>query len=186
VRFFFVQSKVYRAAIMLLFAALACNFPTKQPTSTPPPTRLPPTVTPLPTIVLPTAEPGVPYVDVNALFAGVCFNFLQTLADQTVVIDSERDLAAFYSRVDRSRQCIEPVARHTFDFSSQQIVGTAVIGTGCRISLNYEHVEEGGQRRQIVFRRLVDGDCPYQLVRPLWLAITRPAQGGSTQIVFGP
>jgi hypothetical protein len=181
-----MQSKVYRAAIMLLFAALACNFPTKQPTSAPPPTRLPPTVTALPTIVLPTAEPGVPYIDVNTLFAGVCFNFLQTLADQTVVIDSERDLAAFYSRVDQSKQCVERVARHTFDFGGKQIVGTVVTATGCRINLNYQRIEEGAQKRQIVFRRLVDGDCPYQLVRPLWLAITRPSQGVTTQIIFGP
>jgi hypothetical protein len=163
-------------------AAAACNFPVRQPTPSPSPT---PSAAPSPTVEVteqPTQLPNVPYDDAGSVLAGLCFSFLQSLAEHTLVLDSAADLAKLYDAVDTSKQCRGAVERKSFDFSARQIVGFVAVGTGCGLDLIYDHTEldESAHQRIIVFRSRIDGDCPYDLVHPLWLAVER--QGYATQI----
>lgn len=176
--------------LVCVLAALACNFPTvdvtPMPGATPSPPSLSTTLTFLPTSVtrLPTATIQLPYEDVSPIFVGICFNFLQTLAGQTVVLNSSAELAAFYDRVDISKQCRDAVARHEFDFSARQIIGTVAAGKGCQIEVRYNRIDmdANARQRRIVFQTTPVGDCDYGLVRPLWLAMQRPPDGYTTLI----
>jgi hypothetical protein len=163
-------------------ASAACNFPVRQPTPAPSPT---PSATSIPTVEVteqPARLPGLPYDDAGSVLAGLCFSFLQSLADHTLVLDSPADLAKLYDAVDASKQCRGAVERKSFDFSTRQIVGFMAVGTGCSLDLIYDHTEldESTHQRIILFHSRIDGDCPYDLVRPLWLAVER--QGYTTQI----
>jgi len=163
---------------------LACNLPIGRPTATPAPVpSTTPTVEILPSLAL-TPSPTMPFPDAGSVLAGVCFSFLQALNGRTVVLDSPRDLAAFYNQVDASNQCRDSATRQSFDFSNQQIVGTVVTGEGCTVDLAYDSAELDDKTRQrtLVFRAVVRGDCPYDLVRPVWLAVDRPPPGYTTQI----
>jgi hypothetical protein len=120
--------------------------------------------------IVPSPVPGMPYPDVTAMFASVCYKYLETVADQPFALASDADLNAFYNRVDQSKHCSDSVLRHTFDFTAQRIVGTVVAGNGCGIDLTYV----GTQADQaITFRKTLQGDCPYGLVRQIWLAVPR-------------
>jgi hypothetical protein len=174
------NSAAWLSLTACILAALACNLPTA--TSVPTATALP-----LPTPIVLTASPGpsptLPYPDANTVLAGVCFAFLQTLGGQTIILDSPRDLSQFYDQVDSSKRCKGAVERQAFDFSDRQIVGTVITGAGCAIGANYDRTaqDDAVKQRTIVFQVYVSGDCPYDLVRPLWLAVARPPAGYSTQ-----
>jgi len=165
-----------------VLAALACNFPIHEQTPAPSatPTLVVPTpAPPAPDTPLPTPRIQLPYDDASALFAGVCFNFLQTLAGQTLVFNTPGELAAFYDRVNQSKQCRDVVAPQPFDFGARQIVGTVATGKGCQIDTRFERIDTDANARQrrIVFQATPVGDCGYDLARPLWLAIARPPDG---------
>jgi hypothetical protein len=106
------------------------------------------------------------------------------LDGQTITLNSQADLNALYNKVDESELCRGRVERRAFDFSTRQIIGTAITGEGCGIDLTYERTDQDDSRQQrtIILRAAVTGDCPYQLVRPVWISIERPASGHTTQI----
>jgi hypothetical protein len=173
--------------VLAALSAVACNLLSGRPT--PNPTPLPsPVITPVELISTPSPPPAptatLPFPDASALLAGVCFSFLETLDGQTVVLDSPRDLAAFYDQVDSSKRCRDTVTRQQFDFSSGQIIGTVITGMGCTVGVSYEGTERDDQahQRTVVFRASVGGDCPYQLVHPLWLLVERPLPGYTTRV----
>ncbi len=170
----------------LIFFALACNLLAQpSPTATHPPTASSTPVPPTPTAgTSPITTATLPYPDVSSVFGGLCYNFLKTLRGQTLVFDSMADLSAFYNQVDKSKQCPDAAIRQPFDFTDSQIIGTVVTGKGCRLDLNYEQTETDNAARQriILFREASVGDCDYELVRPVWLAIERPAPGYTTLI----
>jgi hypothetical protein len=163
-----------------VLAALACNL-LQEPTltATPGPTLIPLFTA---TAAIPTAT--LPYADANAVLGGLCYDFLQTLNGQTIVLDSPADLSAFYDRVDQSKRCPDAVLRQDFDFAPNQIVGTAVTARGCSLDATYDHIDldDAARRRVVVFRLAVKGDCDYGLVRPIWLALVRPPPGYTTQL----
>ncbi len=171
----------WKVVLVCVLAALACNFPTSNvmPVPSATPTSIPTSVAPLPTSTI-----QLPYEDASPIFVGVCFNFLQTLAGQTIALNSSTELAAFYDRVDKSKQCRDAVARHEFDFSARQIVGTVAAGKGCQIEVRYDRIDmdANARQRRIVFQTTPVGDCDYGLVRPLWLAMQRPPDGYTTLI----
>ena len=184
---FFWQSLL--ASVLCLSActlvAAACNFPTRQPTVTPSPVSSPtaePTLAASLAVSTATVPPAVPYDDAGAVLAGLCFSFLQTLGSHTLVLDSPADLTKLYDAVDTSKQCRGTVERKSFDFSKRQIVGYVVTGTGCSVDLFYDHtdVDDNAHQRIVMFRSQISGDCPYDLVHPIWLAVER--QGYTTQI----
>ncbi len=169
-----------------MITLLACNFPSIRypPTATPSPL---PTATVLPPTESFTATPGLPFDDAGPLFAGLCFKFLQTLSGQTLVLDTPDDLNALYDRVDQSKLCRDPAARQSFDFSARQIVGTVLTGQGCTLDISYlgDHLDDTTHQRIVLLSAVIGGDCEYDLVRPLWLAIERPPEGYTTAIRFG-
>jgi hypothetical protein len=169
---------LYAAGFVL--AALACNLLEEPaPTATSVPSLAP---TPPATAVIQTAT--LPYTDANAVLGGLCYDFLQTLNGQTIILDSPADLSAFYDQADKSKRCPDAVPRQDFDFAPNQIVGTAVTARGCSLDATYDHtdLDDAAQRRVVVFRLAVNGDCDYGLVRPIWLAIGRPPPGYTTQL----
>ncbi len=131
-----------------------------------------------------TPSPTFPYPDVNAVFGGLCYNFLRTLQGQTLVFDKMADLSAFYDQADESKKCPDAAIRQPYDFTNSQIVGTVATGKGCRLDLTYDHTEMDavGRQRIIVFRAAAVGDCDYELARPVWLALDRPPSGYTNQI----
>jgi hypothetical protein len=133
---------------------------------------------------VPSPTFALPFPDAGAIFDGVCFQYLRTIGGQTITLTSQADLNGFYNKVDESELCRDRVERKTFDFSARQIVGTAIIGEGCGIDLTYERTDQNdsSQQRTIILRATVSGDCPYELVRPIWLIIERPASGHTTQL----
>ncbi|MCC7450096.1 MAG: hypothetical protein IT324_21945 [Anaerolineae bacterium] len=172
-----------------VLAALACNFPihdlTAVPSATATPARVVP-ASPLPATNAPSPTPTIqlPYDDASPILTGVCFNFLQTLAGQTIVLNSPAELAAFYNRVNQSKQCRDVATPQPFDFDARQIVGAVVTGKGCQIDAQFDRIDTdaAARQRRIIFQAAPVGDCPYDLVRPLWLAMARPPDGYTTII----
>ena len=172
-----------------VLAALACNLlqgPTL--TTTPAPTLIPllpatsATSTTSATFAIPTAT--LTYTDASAVLGGLCYDFLQTLNGQTIILDSPADLSAFYDRADQSKRCPDAVRRQDFDFGPNQIIGTAVTARGCSLGATYDHtaLDDAARLRVVVFQLAVNGDCDYGLVRPIWMAIDRPPPGYTTQL----
>jgi hypothetical protein len=170
---------------LLVLSAVSCNLPTSLPTANP---TLFPSPTSTSVVVTASLQPApaatLPFPDASSILPGVCFSFLESLDGQTVVLDSPRDLAAFYDQVDKSQRCRDLVERQQFDFSNRQIVGTVITGMACTVDVRYESTEQDDQahQRTLVFRAALNGDCPYQLVHPLWLAVERPLPGYTTQV----
>ena len=165
-----------------VLVALACNL-LEEPalTTTPRPTLIPLLTA---TATMPSAT--LPYADASAVFGGLCYDFLQTLNGQTIILDSPADLSAFYDRADQSKRCPDAAIRQDFDFAPNQIVGTAVTAKGCSLDATYDHIDldDAARRRVVVFRLAVNGDCDYGLVRPIWMAIGRPPPGYTTQLLL--
>lgn len=146
---------------------------TPGPSETPQPTLTPTlTETPRPTETLvPTLD--APYTSATYLMRGVCFAYLQGLANQLVSFTSAGSLTDFYNRVNESKKCVEPVSRATFDFNGKQVVGVIIAGQGCSFLLNYERTERdtNAKTQTIVIRASTVGDCPYLLVQPVLFAV---------------
>ncbi len=151
---------------------------------TPEPTATFITDTPQPTeTLLPTLD--MPYGDDSAILQGVCFAYLQSLDGQTLTFNSPGDLSTFYDVADKSKKCPEASARHTFDFSSRQLIGTVVTGQGCGIVLSYGSTTQDASThvRVITIRAAISGSCPYVLVQTILLSVDRPSTG-KTQLVI--
>src|SRR4051794_20694749 len=95
-----------RWLFFVVLSAIACNLPMGLPPASPTPL---PSPTPTPEQVTASPQPApsatLPFPDASSVLAGVCFSFLETLDGQTVVLDSPRDLSAFYDQVDKSKRC---------------------------------------------------------------------------------
>ncbi|MEP7285592.1 MAG: hypothetical protein ABI947_07480 [Chloroflexota bacterium] len=142
---------------------------TPLPTETPQPSETPgPTETPPPTL-------DMPYDDATMLLSGVCFKLLQTLAGQTISMNSGGDLATFYDSADKAKKCSEAATRQRFDFTSHQLIGTVIAAQGCGLGLVYNGTQQddGTRTRTITIHVTVTGDCPYALLQPLLLSIDR-------------
>jgi hypothetical protein len=153
--------------LVILLGCTGCNFDISLPTPTD-------SVDPLEGV--PTSAPiNAPYEDVGTLFAGLCFNYLDTLTGKTIRIDSSAALNALYNGVDESRLCPESVVRGGFDFANRTIVGVVAEGTGCVLNLTYVETTQDENGMLITLRQEIVGDCPYELLRPVWFAVERPA-----------
>jgi len=154
-----------------LTALISCNL-------TLPPAYIPPT---LPRVQLeePTPSPTPPdpldgLEDARAALAGVCFEAAYQRRDTPFVFRSEAELARFYDEIDAAQHCRHPIARGTFDFSAgRALVGIWSYGIGCtaRHTLTQQRDEASRTLRlSAVFS--VEGECSYELIRPLWVAVS--------------
>lgn len=156
---------------VLAFILCACTLNEELPS--------PPAVTPTPTeiIIQPTATETLP--DVAALFDGICFEAAHALSGRTFILHSQNDLDALYQQIDNTQHCKRPILRHNFDFVTQSIVGTWTYSPqGCTAEHNVDELEIVGEGRVIIlnYRFSTQGTCPYELIRPLWVAVDNPEQ----------
>lgn len=133
-----------------------------------------PVAPPTPAGFLGELPPG--WVEAMDVMRGICFESAQGAAfDEAVfVLRSEADLTRLFDLSDNSGLCRRPVERVPFDFSGGlTLVGLWSDGFGCTARHDLVDVErdEAAQTLAIRLRFITEGDCPYELVRPWWVAI---------------
>jgi hypothetical protein len=157
----------------LLFGALfliaACTLLVPEPTEVPPP---------LPDLSTPAAtSTALPFalIDANPVMSGICFESAYDAAGRTFVLRSAEELNNLFNESDNSGYCRRPSPRGSFDFSGgRAIIGTWSRGQGCEAEHHITSVDIDDVARTFIIhaRLVVEGDCPYELVRPLWLGVT--------------
>lgn len=126
----------------------------------------------------PTQAPALssPYTDAAAVMAGICFESANDAAEQLFILRSEAELIEFFDLADNSQLCRWPVARGTFDFSGGRVlVGIWNRGMGCTARHEVLNFARDDANRQIIMdtQLIIEGDCPYELVRPFWIGIAQ-------------
>jgi hypothetical protein len=109
---------------------------------------------------------------------GICFEAAFDAADRVFVLRSAEEHIRFYDLADNSHLCRHPVERVPFDFTTGRILaGLWSKGIGCTARHEIEAVTRDDEAKQVMInvRFVTDGDCPYELVRPFWLALDRVA-----------
>lgn len=112
--------------------------------------------------------------DESYVMRGICFEAAQDAAGQVFVLRNAEDHIHFYDLADNSHLCRRPVERVPFDFSTGRIlVGLWSKGTGCTARHEVESMSRDDTARTITIRArfIVEGDCPYELVRPFWRSL---------------
>jgi hypothetical protein len=156
-----------------LLAACASQPPdgsTVQPSVTAPPTPIAPALTPVP-----SPTPAYPWTDESAIMQGLCFESVNDAAGTIFILRSPEELAALYDLADNSRLCRFPVERRSFDFSGGRIlVGTWTRAEGCAARHEVVTVRRDDVARifAVTLRLVVEGTCPYELVRPFWIGLS--------------
>ncbi len=192
-----MQRKInWLARLSLVVVMLAgCSPAARHDTSSAEPTY---TIVPIPDTptnspALPSAIPPLetitePYENAGALLDGVCYEFLYSLNGVTWVWTTSGDLTAFYDRADASGLCSSPVTRVPFDFSGHYLAGAVQVVTGCDAAHRViDSVTDDSARTQtIVVQLTVRGDCHYELVQPLLIAVPRLSEGYTLRIVLTP
>lgn len=126
----------------------------------------------------PAAPTAVPWRQADDVMAGVCFEAALDAAGQVYVLPDAAALSRFYDLVDASQLCPRPVERRAFDFSGGRVLaGLWSAGVGCTARHELLAFERNDAARTLTLRlRLViEGDCPYELVRPFWAALEAAA-----------
>lgn len=141
----------------------------------PEPTLVSPTVTPI--FTPDPAATLLPFalIDANPVFSGICFESAYDAAGRTFVLRSAEELTSLFNESDNSGYCRHPSARGSFDFSGgRAIIGAWSRGQGCDAHHQIDRVDIDDVARTFIIRArlVVEGDCPYELVRPLWLGVT--------------
>jgi hypothetical protein len=116
--------------------------------------------------------------DVLPLMSGICFEAAYDAAGRVFVLRSAAELEAFYGLADNSRLCRRAVTRYPHDFAGGEVlVGTWTRGLGCtaRHELLDAVRDDAARSLRLAFRFITEGDCPYELVRPLWIAVSQAA-----------
>jgi hypothetical protein len=149
-------------ALCLSVALAACTLnDTSQPVEVPPP----------------AAEQPVRVTDVAVLLEGICFEAAHALSGQAFILTSQEQLNGLYNQIDGSELCRRPIARHTFDFAGHTVVGTWTYSPqGCTARHDLVRLRRNDENRvlNLRYRFIVEGDCPYELIRPLWIAVENP------------
>lgn len=139
---------------------------TPQMTATSTPAPLAPTTPP-------DAFPDGVY-DALPVSMGICFEGAWDAAAQVFILRNAEEHIQFYNLADNSGLCRRPVERVPFDFSGGDVlVGTWNRGTGCIAQHEITAYERNDSTQTIMIdaQFSTDGDCPYELVRGLWLGI---------------
>lgn len=126
-----------------------------------------------PTFIAPTVTPtGIE--DASVVMRGICFEAAFDAAGQLFVLRSDGDLARFYDLADHSELCRRPVERASFDFSGRRVLaGLWSKGIGCkaRHEVLSTQRDDVAKTMTITLQFVTEGDCPYELVRPYWIAL---------------
>ncbi len=136
-------------------------------------------------------EPAVPataaplWEDASAVMTGICFEAAFDAAGQVFVLRSAEALNEFYDLADHSELCRQPVGRTDFDFSTGRVLaGLWSTGVGCTAQHEVLATERDEVQQTITLRLrfITAGDCPYELVRPFWVALP-DAQGYEINLI---
>jgi len=157
------------ARAMLAAALLLASCALVLPGQTPAPGE-PPAATPFPG--------GL--TDERAITAGICFESAYDAAGRVFVLRSPEELAWLFDSSDASGLCRRPAVRGAFDFGgvngqpARALAGVWSKGTGCTADHLIEGVtaDDAARTLTVRLRFIVEGSCPYELVRPFWIGIT--------------
>lgn len=125
----------------------------------------------------PASDDTAQVTDVTVLLEGVCFEAAHALSGQAFILTSQEQLNGLYDQIDSSQLCRRPIARQTFDFAGRTVVGTWTYSPqGCTARHELVRLRRNDENRVMTlrYRFAVDGDCPYELLRPLWVAVDNP------------
>jgi len=142
-----------------------------------------------PTVALPEAvESGAAYTDAAEVMRGICFEsaYGAALDEAVFVLRSDADLQRLFDLADNSGLCRRAVERGSFDFSDGRVlVGTWSFGMGCTANHDITTYtrDAAAQTVTLVLAFSTQGDCPYELVRPFWIAIPDAADYAITLTV---
>jgi hypothetical protein len=133
-------------------------------TDSPPMPTLAPTITPLP----------FGLEDALAVMSGICFESAFDATGNVFVMRSADDHIHFYDLAEHSELCRRPIIRNPFEFSNGRILaGIWTAGIGCTADHDILDYQRDEANKTLIFqlRFVTAGDCPYELVRPFWVAI---------------
>lgn len=114
------------------------------------------------------------WTDASDVMAGICFEAANDATGRVFVIRSSAELDTFFGLADNSQLCRRPVERGAFDFANGRVlVGIWSAGNGCKAQHDVDAFERDNEAKTIVIRLtlVIEGDCPYELVRPFWIGI---------------
>lgn len=136
---------------------------------TPTATDIPPTPTPTQT------STPMPFDLESAITVmnGLCFESIADATGQVFILRTAEEHANLYDLAENSELCRRPIIRNPFDFNNGRIlVGTWTYGIGCDADHDILNVARDDDDKTIVIdlRFVTYGDCPYELVRPFWVA----------------
>ncbi|MEL7434725.1 MAG: hypothetical protein AAFN11_12330 [Chloroflexota bacterium] len=117
--------------------------------------------------------------DALTAMQGICYESASDAVGRVFVIQSAETHIDFYNQVDNSNLCRQPVRRYPFDFTTGDVLaGVWNAGSGCTATHTITDFQRDDNARTISITATFStaGDCPYQLVRGLWLGIEN-AQG---------
>lgn len=112
--------------------------------------------------------------DASDVMTGICFEAANDAAGRIFVIRDSAELDAFFGLADNSQLCRRPVKRGTFDFANGRVLaGVWSAGRGCKARHDVDSFERNNEAKTIAIdlTLVVEGDCPYELVRPFWISI---------------
>jgi hypothetical protein len=135
---------------------------------------LKPDATPTATLA-PTTTP-MPFALESAIsvMSGLCFESVADAAGQVFVMRSAEEHIHLYDLAENSELCRRPIIRHPFNFDNGRVLaGTWTYGIGCTADHDILNVSRDDARKVITIdlRFVTYGDCPYELVRPFWVAL---------------
>jgi hypothetical protein len=121
----------------------------------------------------PTPLPGG-LQEMLPIMSGICFESAWDAAGRVFILRTPEDHIQLYNLADNSGLCQRPVKRHPFDFTQGEVLaGLWSRGIGCvaRHDIISFDRDENAQVIRITLDFIVEGDCPYELVRPFWVSI---------------
>lgn len=125
--------------------------------------------TPLPTEI--ETSVGFPVQDAGWLLETACYEAMNALHNQVVVLSDNGALEAFYNSLDT--YCETPVQRRRFDFATQELVVAVMVVKGC----DAQFVPKGIENNNLMLQFVEEGDCPYDVIATYAGSIAKPASG---------
>lgn len=131
---------------------------------------------------------GKRWTDASDVMTGVCFEAADDASGRVFVIRSSAELDTFFGLADNSQLCRHAVQRGAFDFGDGRVLaGVWSAGFGCVARHNVDAFERDNEAKTIVIRLtlVIEGNCPYELVRPFWVGIPNAQEHDITITVEG-
>jgi len=156
------------------------------PTATP--VSIQPTIAQSTQTLAPTNTPDYGWEDVDYLMESVCYEAAMNVAGQIFKISDANALQAFYTQLDRTQACEDPISRVAYPFTNgESIVGLWSEGMGCIARHEVQNVQRDDTQRQVTIQLqfVTEGDCPYELLQPFWIAVPQ-STGYNIQIEVQP